>query len=259
MESRLKLMIICLAAFALISFAITSPSFAKSRDRGGRAGDREGGGRGAHRSVEMTDETAADSDNTETSEGRSGRAEPTGGSVGDEKDETTARERHHFRKHRHGGDGEISEQDAVDRAEKRAERVFADLDDNDDGVVDADEISQSADEKAQSLYDRLADRYGEVDGGVEIDADSRLASRLGEIAADGLITAEELTDATQSRLNALDLDEDGSITAQEVSDFFVDKATERFDERDTNDDGVINRDDRKPEEESDEEEDPAEE
>jgi ubiquinone biosynthesis protein UbiJ len=149
--------------------------------------------------------------------------------------------------------GELSEEEVVARAEARAESLFNHLDTNNDGVVDADEAAAAADERAQRVYDHLADRFGESDSGIEIDPDSRLAERLGDIATDGVVTLAELNSAFADHLSAFDTDGDGSITEEELSDAMVEEATERFDELDTNDDGVINADDRDTGESTDEE------
>jgi Ca2+-binding EF-hand superfamily protein len=142
----------------------------------------------------------------------------------------------------------------VERAEQHAEKLFDHLDSDEDGVVNAEEAASAAEDKAQREYDRLAGRLGESDAGIEVDPDSRLADHLGDIAADGLVTMEELSTAFADELSAFDQDGDGSITAEELSAGMVEEATERFEAHDTNDDSVINAEDRHPEEAAAEEE-----
>ena len=81
--------------------------------------------------------------------------------------------------------------------------------------------------------------------GVTVAPDTRMAERLGNIAGeDGVLTAGELADSFSDRLSEFDKNEDGSISSDELTDGMIENATERFNEKDTNGDGVLNRDDR---------------
>ena len=98
--------------------------------------------------------------------------------------------------------------------------------------------------------------------GVTVAADTRMADRLGDIAGDdGVLTADELAGSFTDRLSEFDTDiEDDGITLGELTDGMKENATERFNEKDTNGDGVLDRDDRITEEvaeETDPEEEPA--
>jgi Ca2+-binding EF-hand superfamily protein len=270
MRTKTRLVIIFLAVIALIAFNMAPVAFAK---KGGR-GDR-GGGDGGRMDGGGSSSSARGSASTRSQGGSRAEADeasPGDGAVDeaspDEADDPAAsRERRGFRsahRHRHGGMREISEADVVARAEQRAENLFDNLDTNEDGVVDADEVAAASEERAQRIYDRLADKFGETETGIEVDPESRMGERLGDIAADGVVTLDELKAETADGLNEFDQDGDGTITADELSAELVENATERFDERDTNDDGVIDAADRdsgeaEAEDEAGEEEEPIEE
>lgn len=250
MRTKTKWLIIVLAVVALITFNMAPAAFAKrGGGRGGGTGGGISGGEAAGSSGGGTSAASSGRSQSTTTEEDAGESDTdTGEESGEEGDDgALTRERGGDRvqhRHGHGGMREISEADVVERAERHADNIFDDLDTNEDGVIDADEAAAGSAEKAESVYDRMADRLGESDEGIEVDTDSRLAERLGDVAADGVVTQEELEAAFEDRLSEFDADGDGSITADELSDGMAEDAAERFDERDTNDDGVINADDR---------------
>ena len=258
MKTQTRILIIFLAVIALIAFNMTTVSFAKQGGGGGdRAGDRSGGDRGDRGGSRGGDRSGGGAGDVDSGSGSADRGARAAGDQVDNENGETNRGRNGFRSPRggrHGGGmGGMTAEEAAARAQDRAESVFDNLDTNDDGVIDTAELNSAADERAQDMYDRLADRFGEVDtdgdgemDGVTIAPDTRMADRLGDLAGeDGVLTADELAASFTDRLSEFDTDtENDGITLGELTDGMIENAIQRFNEKDTNGDGVLNRDDR---------------
>ena len=122
------------------------------------------------------------------------------------------------------------------------ERLFEIADDNDDGQVTEDEVSSH-------LWNRISVVDANANGGITLEEiDEYLPSRgerhFNRLDAneDGFITADEVSDSIWERLSSADANDDGQISQEELTEYAESRPSAVFRHLDDNDDGQITED-----------------